>query len=286
MMKQNYLNSLKAALKALPEEEMQEIIADYSSYFEESLTNGRSYEDTAKALGSPQSLANEHLLEFYERTNQTFNPINRIKCFLLRSRMKKEASITITREVKWTSGNKMMIEIPLEVHWQKSDQTYAALEGPQNILEHVQIDSERLHGRFKWPFFKRNPIKLELMSPTIEKWELIGSGDLYLHEIDQSSLYLSLTGSGEIKASGSTENVTLHMEGTGDVDISELDQKNTTVNMIGSGDAFIAPTEKAILSITGHGDIKLLCKPKKITIQNNDKGDIKFANGSTVLAIE
>src|SRR4030088_689156 len=54
-----FLHSLGEGLAGLPDREIDDILADYSAYFEEARASGRSEEDVATALGDPRRLARE-----------------------------------------------------------------------------------------------------------------------------------------------------------------------------------------------------------------------------------
>jgi uncharacterized membrane protein len=54
-----FLHSLSEGLAGLPDREIDDILADYSAYFEEARASGRSEEDVATALGDPRRLARE-----------------------------------------------------------------------------------------------------------------------------------------------------------------------------------------------------------------------------------
>ena len=59
MNQQEFIRQLQDALARLPQQEKQEIIADYQEYFRDGLAAGRSEADIAAGLGDPQQLARE-----------------------------------------------------------------------------------------------------------------------------------------------------------------------------------------------------------------------------------
>jgi|GEM_PF-462970 len=189
---------------------------------------------------------------------------------------------TVKRELDWAPGDAMSIHVPADVHWKPAPEARAVIRGNPWVLEHIRLESGQLHGRFKWRFFQNNHIRLELEGPAIEKWAVIGSGALFLHDVSQPSLRLEVTGSGDIQAAGKVEDAYVAITGSGDVDISMLSQRNTTVEMEGTGDATIAPSEEATLTMTGNGDIKLLSNPLRIKTRKTGNGDIRMADGSQV----
>ncbi|MGE4305448.1 MAG: DUF1700 domain-containing protein [Novosphingobium sp.] len=59
-MKHNeFIKRLKAGLKGMPQNDIDEIVGDYEDHFEAGLADGRSEEEVADALGNPARLARE-----------------------------------------------------------------------------------------------------------------------------------------------------------------------------------------------------------------------------------
>jgi uncharacterized membrane protein len=54
-----FLRTLRDGLAGLPAREIDDIVADYTAYFDEAQASGRSEEDVATALGDPRRLARE-----------------------------------------------------------------------------------------------------------------------------------------------------------------------------------------------------------------------------------
>jgi uncharacterized membrane protein len=54
-----FLRILRAGLAGLPAQEIDDIVTDYTAYFDEAHASGRSEEEVATALGDPRRLARE-----------------------------------------------------------------------------------------------------------------------------------------------------------------------------------------------------------------------------------
>jgi uncharacterized membrane protein len=59
MTKEEFLKTLRRRLSGLPQDEIEEIMADYATHFEEGLASGRSEAEIAEALGDPARIARE-----------------------------------------------------------------------------------------------------------------------------------------------------------------------------------------------------------------------------------
>lgn len=72
MNKEQFLNTLFSQLQVLPTKERSELMEDYVSHFEFGLKEGKSEEELAQELGSPEEIAIEAIAE-YERTEGKMN---------------------------------------------------------------------------------------------------------------------------------------------------------------------------------------------------------------------
>lgn len=59
MTRDQYLAELRALLQGIPDEERQELLAEYQAHFERGYEEGKTDEDVIRSLGSPQSLAKQ-----------------------------------------------------------------------------------------------------------------------------------------------------------------------------------------------------------------------------------
>ncbi len=178
-------------------------------------------------------------------------------------------------ELDWVSEHALSINLPAQIHWQPATSARARIRGQAELIKQVSLEGGQLGGKVEWSFFRDNAIHIELESPAIEKWQVNGSAQLYLHHVAQSAIQLELIGSGEIRAAGTTENVQVRIVGSGDVDIGMLTQTNTTVQIKGSGDAVIAPTGNADLTLEGSGDVTLLRQPLTLVSNKTSNADVR-----------
>lgn len=82
MNRSEFLNTLKKSLGALSAEERDDIIADYGEHFDVGLERGRSEEQIAAQLGSPETIAKAFVASYrVKKVTQTepgFHPIKKI----------------------------------------------------------------------------------------------------------------------------------------------------------------------------------------------------------------
>ncbi|BBB92005.1 MAG TPA: DUF1700 domain-containing protein [Methylomusa anaerophila] len=65
MTKQEFLSKLEELLKSMPEGERKDILYDYEEHFQNGMANGKSEEEIAGSLGSPQTIAKEILAGYH-----------------------------------------------------------------------------------------------------------------------------------------------------------------------------------------------------------------------------
>ncbi len=96
----------------------------------------------------------------------------------------------------------------------------------------------------------------------LESVALSGSADARISGIDGGDFAVSVSGSGDVEASGRSDDLEINITGSGDVDLSELAAKDATVNIAGSGDVRVHATDTLQVSIAGSGDVKYRGSPK------------------------
>ncbi|KGP72025.1 HAAS signaling domain-containing protein [Pontibacillus yanchengensis] len=78
-----YLNHLEKHLHQLPEQEKQEVLADYQEHFEMGMLEGREASEIAKDLGHPRDIAKEVYLQFRIENAETNKSITNLSQAIL-----------------------------------------------------------------------------------------------------------------------------------------------------------------------------------------------------------
>ncbi|WP_047984962.1 HAAS signaling domain-containing protein [Ornithinibacillus californiensis] len=77
MNREQFLSKLNDSLKRLPSSEREEILQDFREHFEIGMSEGKSEEDIASGLGSPQQIAKELVATYrLEQVGETANTGN------------------------------------------------------------------------------------------------------------------------------------------------------------------------------------------------------------------
>lgn len=161
----------------------------------------------------------------------------------------------------FTAGESFAINLPsASVHYQPGDRVEAIISGNPALLEHVRIEDDELSLDCE-PGWFASGLDVKLSGPAITRWELRGSGDLILSQIDQPKLQLSIKGSGSASATGRADAVGLTIFGSGSARLQELTAKSVEVDIRGSGDARMTAQADADVTISGSGNVALFGHP-------------------------
>jgi hypothetical protein len=108
-----------------------------------------------------------------------------------------------------------------------------------------------------------------------ERFEIIisGSSDILIDEINSTDLSFKISGSGDIKAAGSSNNTQISISGSGDVNIGELKTEKLDVNIRGSGDVKANVANELNTKISGSGDVRYYGDPK-VETKISGSGDV------------
>lgn len=193
----------------------------------------------------------------------------------------------ITRQIAWTGGETLRVDLPARVIFTQSDKAGVTVEGPEGLVRRVVLTDGRLHldgdgegrgfridGDGLRVFSDPDDLIIRVSAPSVRKFVLNGSGDLDIQSYDQPSLDLALNGSGEASASGAAKAVELHIAGSGEAELSALTITDAKVSIAGSGEARLGPTGEADVSVAGSGDVTLTQRPARLTRSIAGSGDI------------
>lgn len=91
--------------------------------------------------------------------------------------------------------------------------------------------------------------------PDIKAVTLAGSGEISIKGVDNKNLSLAIKGSGDVRASGKTGQLSIAIKGSGDVSAAKLSAKIVSISITGSGDANVSVEDSLSVSIKGSGDV-------------------------------
>lgn len=160
----------------------------------------------------------------------------------------------------FVSEDGLAIEVPGNVHYSPGEKAEAVISGDSALIDHLKIESGRLALDCD-PGWFGSQFDVKLSGPAITRWDLLGSANLTLAHIDQPQLQVSIKGSGNVSAAGTTDAVDIGIFGSGKARFEGLIVKSATVQIRGSGDASVNATSDADVSISGSGNVEVSGHP-------------------------
>ncbi|WP_321808996.1 GIN domain-containing protein [Burkholderia sp. BCC1993] len=119
-------------------------------------------------------------------------------------------------------------------------------------------------------------IVVTITLPQVANIKIKGSGDVQLIDIQQESLSLEISGSGDIAANGEVGTLYAEISGSGDIDTRELIADRADLSVTGSGDIKAMAREEADATVVGSGDIVIHGNPPVRRKRVVGSGRIKF----------
>jgi hypothetical protein len=155
------------------------------------------------------------------------------------------------------------------------------VEADKNIvpLVRTEIQGDTLVISSAVSYSTSRPVKVAVTvskSSRLPDLELIGSGDISMHGIDQAELSVNLKGSGDVSLSGAATRVKLSLMGSGDIDARRLKGEDVTIDLLGSGDIEASSSEKVSVTLVGSGDVDVTGSPKTVKSSSLGSGNLSI----------
>lgn len=188
-----------------------------------------------------------------------------------------------TRDLAWTGGDTLEIEVPAEVRYtQAAGPAKITISGSRRAVEDVEIENGHIrfdHGRSRSHYGSK--LTIVMTAPDITRFDIHGSSSLAIADYKQDRLRIDVSGNADVTAAGEVNVMELDISGSGDADLGKLKAKGAEVDIAGSGEATIAPTEWAKVDVSGSGDVTLLTHPPKLESDISGSGSIHQEEGSS-----
>ncbi len=107
-------------------------------------------------------------------------------------------------------------------------------------------------------------LKGEVNAPRMEI-DIHGTGDVVSDSLYCEQLKVNITGTGDSRLAGVTDDATFEISGTGDIEASDYFTQRLQAVLSGTGDMNVRVSEQLNAAISGTGDIRYAGNPKKIS---------------------
>lgn len=202
-----------------------------------------------------------------------------------------DAGPDVTRTLPWTGGGLLAIDIPGEVTYVQGPAKTVTITGPKAVADRVQIltgdtlsfndgdDTERVSVRWGPNGLRAladgEQLKITVTAPNVTIFNLSSSADLIVRDYDQPRMGLVISGSGEARVQGRTDDARIDITGSGEADLSELALTDASIDIDGSGEAVLGATGQVDVDISGSGDVILTRRPATLNQTISGSGDVR-----------
>lgn len=174
------------------------------------------------------------------------------------------------------------------------------ITGSQNILDKLDLDirSNTLVLDINRCILGDDDLLFEITIPVVEELLISGSGNMETtNTLDESDLYLSISGAGNMDILFDEEKVEARISGSGNMHIAgatnraeykisgsgtlrsyDLSSENSEVNISGSGNINVTVSEKLTGKISGSGNVSYKGDPEEIDVKVTGSGRLIDAN--------
>jgi hypothetical protein len=145
-----------------------------------------------------------------------------------------------------------------------------------NLIDLVstEVRGKTLYLDTEESFRSRRSCKINITVPDLELVKLSGSGDIEVVNLDCEKFEYTISGSGDLIASGKVDELEVRVSGSGDIDTRELIAKVVYASVSGSGDIKLYAEETFEGRISGSGDIDYYGDPENVSTSVSGSGDI------------
>ena len=164
----------------------------------------------------------------------------------------------------------------IDVNMTTGNEYSCIVEGDDNLVPLIltEVKNGHLHISVKQSYSTRIGLVVNIETPEFEEVSIIGSGDVNLTGVAQDNVSLKISGSGDITADGSIQQLTAVVNGSGDLMLSKLRADYATIMINGSGDAEIGVKQSLTAEINGSGNIEYYGNPPSVQSEVHGSGDI------------
>ncbi|WP_425994454.1 GIN domain-containing protein [Caulobacter sp. DWR1-3-2b1] len=199
-------------------------------------------------------------------------------------------SPTVSREFAWSGGDFLKLDVPSNVEFIQGPVGKIEVTGPKSMVDRLTIEGGSIHVADNIEgeslTIDRHGIRVQsgsdrlrivVTAPGVRRFELSGSGDLEIQGFNQSSLSVTIDGSGDVSANGRVDTVEVKTNGSGSAYLEDLKTKDANVAILGSGGVEISPSDKVKIDITGSGDVSLESEATSVVSNVTGSGSVRHS---------
>jgi hypothetical protein len=178
----------------------------------------------------------------------------------------------VSREIPWDDSTSLTLGVRSVVRYvQAPGAGKVVARGPQRSVSTLVVDNGDIRDQL---LHTGATLEIVVTAPAISRFHLNGGSRLSIEGYDQRSLFVSTEGKAQVDAAGRVHEVTVHMKGSGTVNLAKLATDTASVDIGGMSTLVLAPVNGANLKVRNFASAVLLSKPKSVTRSLEDSGRV------------
>lgn len=145
-----------------------------------------------------------------------------------------------------------------------------------NLLCKVEtyVEGQKLKIKTKGNLRPKTDLVINVTVPELAAARVSGAGDLNVDGVYSTQLDLSISGAGDVRASGQVNQITAKISGAGSADLQELQAEHAKVKISGAGDIDVFATDSIDARVSGAGSVNCFGKPQNVKQHVSGVGSI------------
>ena len=178
------------------------------------------------------------------------------------------------REVGSFTG--VVLDLPADVEVRVGQPPSVTLRADDNILGAITTDvaNGALVIGTTASFSTESEITVEVLTPSLERVEVRGSGSVRASDVSSPVLEASIRGSGSVQASGTVERLVVTSAGSGSAALFELSAEEADVTVDGSGNVEVTVSRSLRAAVRGSGTVVYDGDPSEVVTDIDGSGAI------------
>ena len=163
------------------------------------------------------------------------------------------------------------------------------VSAPENLLDELQTrvknDTLTISVKRGARFLRGGRVSYRIVTPTLERLELSGTGDVHAERVAGDDVTLSLSGSGDLDVQDlRADDLEVDLSGEGDMQlVGEVTEQSVTVSGVGDYRACALQSQDAEVEVSGVGDV-LLWASETLDADVSGVGDVRYRGDPEVSA--
>jgi len=184
-----------------------------------------------------------------------------------------------TRDVSRFTRIEIAMGVDVTVHVGKPQQVTVTFD--DNVISTIQtrVHAGTLTIDSKRSFSSDADCHVDICVPELSGFDLFGSGDVQIEDLNGDRLQLGIYGSGNIVIDGKAQWLKVALAGSGSVDARDLLADDAEVEISGSGNVQVNAVSRLEASISGSGDIAYYGDPEDVDSDVAGSGSIHRVRG-------